>query len=433
VFELNDSLDGPSTKLVALLTCIVVGAILAAVDEALMALGEPRARAARDEDGPDAVTAARYLDSEQLIQIRLLTGRVLSLGATSVLGFEFAVGFPDIGVKLAILMSVMLFYASLVGIATTLASRRASGLALPLLRWARPLELLFALPAIPLYWASVFTDKLYPPRPEDDPERVTETVVEHMIEQGEELGSIDGQHAEMLKSVLEFADTVTREIMVPRTSMVTIEVGTPLRDVIRLTVEKGHSRYPVYRERIDQLEGILYAKDIFRCIDSGTESTAALASLIRGPVFYTTENQKISELLREMQLRRVHVAIVADEYGGTSGMVTLEDIIEEIVGEIRDEHDVGEAPVQELSPGRYVARADVSVHDLADITGLEPPQDAGTYDSVGGMLVELAGEVPKRGFKVDMGDYSLIVRAADERHVVRVEVVHRPTMSGAAE
>jgi putative hemolysin len=134
-----------------------------------------------------------------------------------------------------------------------------------------------------------------------------------------------------------------------------------------------------------------------------------------------------------MQSRRVHVAIVVDEFGGTSGMVTLEDIIEEIVGEIRDEHDTDETPVRQIGPDRYIANADVSLYDLAEITGLSLPEEARSYESLGGMLIDMAGRVPKSGDSIEVGSHEIIVRAADERRVSRVEVVKRKELPPAAE
>src|SRR5439155_17181371 len=130
-----------------------------------------------------------------------------------------------------------------------------------------------------------------------------------------------------------------------------------------------------------------------RTVQDGKALEGKLEDHIRAPVFYAAESQKISHLLRQMQARHTHLAIVADEFGGTAGMVTLEDIIEEIVGDIRDEHDPEEAPVKQIAPGRYIAKADVSVHDLAEITGLRLPDGASGYESLGGMLIDLAGRV----------------------------------------
>ena len=317
---------------------------------------------------------------------------------------------------------VALAYALAVDVSTTFASRRASRVALPLLRYTLPLQLLTIPAAWPLAWIDGLINRLFPPRPEDDPERVTEQVMEQMIEQGEELGSLGEDQAELLRSVLEFTDTVAREVMVPRTAMVAVAIDTPLRDVIQLVVDKGHSRYPVYRDRPDQIEGVLYAKDLFRLMQNGNGPEGRLTDLVRRAVLFSAESQKISHLLRRMQARRVHLAIVLDEFGGTSGIVTLEDIIEEIVGEIRDEHDTEENPVRKIGPGRYIANAQVSVYDLADITGLELPADLGDYESLGGMVMGVAGRVPKPGESVQVGAYRLIVREADDRHVTTVEV-----------
>jgi len=412
-----------------------MGALFAAVEAALDAFGEPRLRAARDSGGRMALIAARTLGNEAEVRTRLLVGRVLSLMLAVVLGYEMALEMQSLMPGVALAAFLALAYASTLGVAMKLASRRAGGVTLWLLRLWRPFELLVAVPAAPLIWAQKTVDRLFPPSPEDDPDRVTRVEVEHLIEQGQEQGSIDGDHAGLLRSVIEFGDTVAREIMVPRTSMVAIQLGTPLSDIMRLIVEKGHSRYPVYRDRIDHLEGVLYAKDLFRLWREHNLTEGKLEALIRTPVFFAAESQKISKLLRDMQSRRVHLAVVVDEYGGTAGMVTLEDIIEEIVGEIRDEHDYEEPPIRRLGAGRYVVNADLSIYDLAAVVGLQLPPDveAANYDSVGGMLADLAGRVLPVGASLTLGDHDLIVRAGDERRVQKVEIVHRSALAGAAE
>jgi putative hemolysin len=423
---LGDSTGGPSTELIGVLACIVAGGLFAAVDEALTAFGVARARAARDRDDKDGLAAARFLAEGRTIRVRLLTGRILALVGTAVLAYDLAWDL-EAGTwgRRGVVAVAALVYATTVGALTTLASRRASRVALPLLRLVRPLELLLVPFSIPLAWAGRLIDQLFPPRPEDDPQRVTDDVVEQLIERGEEQGAIAQDHAELLLSVIEFRETVAREIMVPRTSMIAIDVETPMSEVVRRIVEEGHSRYPVYRGSVDHPVGILYAKDLFRLVHEGGSFSGKLEDQIRTPVFFAAESQKISDLLRQMRSRRIHLAIVADEYGGTSGMVTLEDIIEEIVGEIRDEHDPDDAAVKQIAPGRYLAKAEVSVHDLAEITGLRLPEGSSGYESLGGMLVDLAGRVPRSGESIELGAHDLIVRASDERRVTRVEVVER--------
>ena len=403
------------------------------MDEALAAAGEPRLRAARSGSDANASVAARYLD-DALVGTQLWAGRILCLAGLGVLSYGLAgniVQWPIL--RMGFVLLAVLGYAVLAGVATTLAERRAGRVALPLLRYAQPLLWLVWPFAWPVHLANGLIDKLFPARPGEDPQNITEIDVEQMIEQGAEQGSIPAQNAELLRSVIEFGDTVVREVMVPRTSMIAIDIHTPLSEVVQLIIAQGHSRYPVYRERIDQIEGMLYAKDLFRLIRDGHEPRGRLEELIRRPVFFTAQSQKISVLLRQMQARRVHLAIVVDEFGGTSGMITLEDIVEEIVGEIRDEHDSDETPVRQIGPDRYLANADVSLYDLAEITGLSLPEETRSYESLGGMLVDLAGRVPKSGDSVEIGGHEMIVRAADERRVSRVEVVKRKQLPPAAE
>ena len=417
------------------MSCILGGAIFTAVDEAIAALGEPRLRAARSGNDANAAAAARYLNKVTFISSQLLAGRILCLMGTALTSYHMAaVASPLTLVRISLVAIAGLAYAACANVGTTVTSRRAARWALPMLRFSRPLRWLVVPFALPMQWTSLVIDKLFPPRPDEGPQHVTEVEVEHMIEQGAEHGSIPAQNAELLRSVIEFGDTVVREVMVPRTSMIAIEISTPLDEVVQLIIAQGHSRYPVYRERIDQIEGTLYAKDLFRLIRDRAEPSGRLEDLIRRPVFFTAHSQKISVLLRQMQARRVHVAIVVDEFGGTSGMVTLEDIIEEIVGEIRDEHDSDETPVRQIGPDRYLANADVSLYDLAEITGMSLPEEhTRSYESLGGMIVDLAGRVPKNGDSIEIGGHEIIVRAADERRVSRVEVVKRKELPPAAE
>jgi CBS domain containing-hemolysin-like protein len=414
-----------TTEVLGVFACIAAGAMLAAVDEALAAFGDARARAAREAGGRDGRAAARYLTDANVIHIRLLTGRIAALVGTAVLAYEVGSAFEDVWARRATVAVAALLYATTIGTSSVVAERRASRIALPLLRWVRPVELLITPFAVPLQWASSLVDRLIPANPEDNPERVTEVVVEHLIDAGEEQGAIATHDAALLKSVLEFKETLAREIMVPRTQMVALEVTMPLPEVIARIAREGHSRYPVYRGSVDHPLGTLVAKDLFKLIEQGKQPTGTLEEYLRTPVVFAAESQRISDLLRQMQVRRMHLAIVVDEYGGTAGMVTLEDVIEEIVGDIRDEHDVEEAQVKQLAPGRFLANAEASLHDVAEITGLRVPENATGYESLGGMLVDLAGRVPRSGESIGIGDHDLIVRAADERRVTRVEVVER--------
>ncbi len=390
-------------------------------------------RAARDLGGERGKLAARYLAHPRLFHTRMLAGRVISLTAAAataaLLGGRWG---GAAGGSLAT-FGVALGYGLFAETATRFASRRATGIALPLLARMRPLELLFAPFAYPLVLVSALIDRLLPPRPEDDPERVTEADVSQLIEQGEEIGSITQDHAAMLRAVLDFHDMTAREIMVPRTQMVAIEIETPIDQVLDLVIRTGHSRYPVYRERADQVVGVLYAKDFFGAQRDASGRQVTLNELVRKDVFFVAETHKIGALLKEMQSRRVHLAVVTDEFGGTAGVITLEDILEEIVGDIQDEHDREEPEVRAVGSGRYEADASVSLHHLEEVVGvLLKPRDS-EADSLGGLLVETAGRVPAPGERIELGGLVFTVMDSDARHIERVEIARFNPAHDAAE
>ena len=406
---------------------VLVGAAFSALEVAIRELGEVRLIDAAEAGGKLGRVAARVHREGPRMFARLLTGRVVAIVVGVGLTIHMASPLGRWWVTGLSIGGLALFYSACAVGLQAVARARAAKWALPMARYLYPIELLFWPVAAPLSALVGLLDRLITraePQVSDDAVRE----VEHMIEKREESGSIPEEFAELLLSVLEFKDTVAREVMVPRTQMVAIDINTPTDEVLDLIVREGHSRYPVYRERVDQVEGILYAKDLFRILREGGERRVSLARIIRRPVFFVAETHKIGQLLREMQSRRFHLAIVVDEYGGTSGIVTLEDILEEIVGEIRDEHDTEEAPIEEIAPGRWWVDASVSIYDLGEAVGAELDELEGAYDSVGGMMTELAGRVPEVGESVRVAEFELIVREADERHVTRVEV-RRPKSS----
>ncbi len=427
---MSDSLQGPSSIWLAIAVSVFFGSACAALDAALRTLGEARVRAARDSVGARASAAGRYLQSPHRVHARLLAGRVLFLacatGLAAYQGSQRAGGWG--GVVATFLVAVV--YGLVAEAATRFASRRANGVALPILARMRPLEWALEPVAFPLRLAGDAIDRLFPPRPEDDPERVTEADVSQLIEQGEEVGSITTDHAEMLRAVLDFHDMLAREIMVPRTRMVAIEIATPSDQVIDLIIASGHSRYPIYRERTDVVVGVLYAKDLFRAVrERGRD--IRLAEVVRKDVFFVAETHKIGALLKEMQARHVHLAVVTDEFGGTAGIITLEDILEEIVGDIQDEHDREEPEVRSLGSGRFEADASVSLHHFEEVVGVSLPTDDAESDSLGGLLVETAGRVPAPGERIELGGFSFTVIDSDARRIQRVEIGPSRSATGA--
>jgi putative hemolysin len=399
---------------------LVTAAIYSAANGGVASLGDGVLHAHAEGTDTEAREARRLIARGHAIRARLLVGRVMTLSLAAGCASMMPVG--GVFARLGVVVGVALFYGALAHVAATAVAQRGARGALRFLRWTRPFELVMAPVAAPLGWLGAFVERLIP-RPRESGE-VGTLALEHLIERGEEAGTFAEEHADMLRSVLEFRDTMAREVMVPRTQVEAFPIQTPLADVARRVEEIGHSRYPVYRDTIDQVEGVLYAKDLFRWLREG-KGHETLEGLIRKPALFVPETRKIDGVLREMQQRRFHLGVVVDEFGGVAGIVTLEDVIEEIVGEIDDELDEEYEPVRQSEPGRFVADASVSVYDLADYLG-EPIDDgAGDYDSLGGMMVQLAGRVPSVGEAVSAGPFDLKVLEGDDRHVERVEIVRR--------
>ncbi|MGB5813136.1 MAG: hemolysin family protein [Polyangiales bacterium] len=401
-----------------------LGALLAGVSAGLRNLGEAGLQALAESEGPNAAVADRIFKNLQAVQSRLLLGRVLSVSlAAGFVGYS-SIQSGSLGGALIGVLLVAATYAIIATVTGTVVQRRSAEATVRVWKWLRPIEWVLTPLATPLTWVSALVARFVPAVKADDPGRLTDLTVEHVIEQGEETGSIAEDHARMLRSVLEFKNTVAREIMVPRTQVVAFDIEISVDEALALVIESGHSRYPVYRSQIDRVEGVLYAKDLFQVVRNGDEvSKLELSDMIRKPVFFAAESQKIGGLLREMQRRRSHLAVVVDEFGGAAGIVTLEDIVEEIVGEIQDEYDEEAPLVFERSPGHYFVDAGISVYDLEEHLGEAICDDKSEFDSLGGLLVHLAGKVPAIGETMVTGAFRIVVLDADERHVRRVEML----------
>ncbi|HLV59902.1 MAG TPA: hemolysin family protein [Fredinandcohnia sp.] len=266
--------------------------------------------------------------------------------------------------------------------------------------------------------------------------------IEYLIEKSSAAGAIDEEQRDLLESVIEFSRVRVREIMVPRPAIVALPHDADYDQVVRVIVESGYSRIPVFEESIDQIVGILYAKKLLEEIhrnNGATKEAFRLADHL-APPFFIPETMRISHLLTEFQRRNLQLAVVVDEFGGTAGLVTLEDVVEEIVGEIRDESDREEqAPIRLLADGLIQAEGGVSIRDLEDFVeehledwDLEFPED-GDYETVGGFVTSMVGHVPKPGETLRHGDFVFTVRAADQRRVARVEIAWDPLVDRGEE
>ncbi len=255
---------------------------------------------------------------------------------------------------------------------------------------------------------------------------ITEQELRASAEVASEEGEIEDEEKELIHSIFEFGDTIVREVMVPRPDIVAIEHDRTLRDVQALVLKHGYSRVPVYREDLDDVAGIVYAKDVLKAMHQGKHD-APLSEVIR-ETHYIPETKKIAELLREMQRDKFHIALVTDEYGSVSGLVTLEDLLEELVGEIADEYDREEPELEEVSDGLYRVSGKASIDDVNDLLDVELPDEE--WDTVAGLMLELFGRIPKSGDDVDFQGLSFTAEEVQGRRIAKVLIARRPGDTG---
>ncbi len=255
----------------------------------------------------------------------------------------------------------------------------------------------------------------------------TDQEVLEMVSEGEAKGGIEEEERDMIAGVIEFADKVAREVMTPRTDMVWVEEGASLVEAARISEETGYSRLPVCVEDVDHVVGILYMKDTVPAFKPGAPETTA-GALARRPAPVVPESKKVHEVLHLMQRRRLHMAIVIDEYGGTAGLVTIEDLLEEIFGEIRDEHDVEVEPIRQVDETTSLVDARVSVDDFEDHFETKLPK--GEFDSIGGFILDRLGRLPAMGEQLSWRDLDFMVEDVSENRVKRVRVSRRSEAHG---
>jgi CBS domain containing-hemolysin-like protein len=380
--------------------CLVLLAFTSAVDAALTAISRHRLSALQEEGSPRATVVARLLADPYRFKAAILVLNAATIitatAFTLRLSDSLAVGWRVGALALLLLLIVVFSEALPKALAIGNPSRAAYLLAGPMSLLARllwPLIALISLITSPLI--RLLSGQSLPQFP-----LVTEEELRLLVNVGEEEGLIEPDEREMIEGIFSFGDTVVREVMVPRVDIVALAETASLQEALEIVIAHGHSRIPVYRETIDQIVGILYAKDLLPGLRAG-QSSLSLIGLLRPPHF-VPETMKVDALLKDLQARKVHLAIVVDEYGGTAGLATIEDLLEEIVGEIQDEYDVEEPSVQFVGEGELLADARVLLHDLNDLTGLH--LDSEESDRLGGLVFERLGRVPKVGDQVHLDD-----------------------------
>ncbi len=265
-------------------------------------------------------------------------------------------------------------------------------------------------------------------KPRDESAELTEEIYD-LMDEGQAKGLISGEVSEMVHAVLDLKETKAYEIMVPRTQVVSAPLTISLAEAIKLISDCGHTRIPIYKDRIDEILGILHAKDLLKMCSNDPASRIP-PEILRKPHFVSF-NQKASEVLRELKERKAHLAIVTDEYGGTAGIITVEDVIEEIVGEIMDEHDKDRLLMNVLDENTVSVDARLEVKKLTEHFDVPVPE--GEFESVGGLVIHLLGRIPKVNDKVSFENLEMTVQSGDSRRIGKILVSRKTSPPSLAE
>jgi len=258
---------------------------------------------------------------------------------------------------------------------------------------------------------------------------LSEEEFREVLDAGTESGALDKTEHELIKSILEFSDITVKEIMVPRPDIVAVEKDMPTDKLIRRVIDEGYSRIPVYKGTIDNVVGVVYSKDLLSLLEH--RDLIILQDILR-PVYFVPESKKISQLLRELQQRKVHLAIVVDEFGGTEGLITMEDIIEEIVGEILDEYDEVAKAAEKTTDGSAIVDAATSIADFNKQFAAALPE-ASDYETLAGFLQKTSGKLPEVNEEIKMPEFTFTILSKSARRIRQVKVTPTPKVNPAIE
>lgn len=421
--------SGDFLLLAAVFALIGMAMFLALAETSLVRMNRVRAAALAEEGRRGAERLTSLVERpERFLNPVLFLVLVCHLVAATLVGVVAERNFGPTGVAAAAVFQIVVIFVMAEAVPKTYAVQHPDRVALmtaPVV-WALvrfpPVRVVSAL----LIW---FANVLVPGKGLPKGPFVSEEELLAMADVAEEEEVIERQERRLIHSIIEFGDTVVREVMVPRPDMVTAEASDPVSEVMELFMAAGYSRIPVNGNDVDDVVGVAYAKDLMRALRDG-HGDSPVRGFLR-PARFVPETKRVAELMPEMQQEQAHIALVVDEYGGTAGLVTLEDLIEELVGEIVDEYDVEEAPAEPLPGGGARVNARMPIDEVNELLDAALPQ--GDFDTVGGLVFNLLGHVPTEGESVDYDGHRLIAEKIQGRRIGRVRIVRLPERDPAEE
>jgi putative hemolysin len=415
-------IDIVTVEIILFIICLLLSGFFSGSEVALISITRAKVRAllSQGRKGAEALDALKKSTDHILITI-LIGNNVVNVAAAS-LATAIAIGYygdAGVGIATGVVVFLMLVFGEIGP--KMYASRNTENLAL---RVSRPI-LIFSKVLYPLLWVFDHLKQRFAFGPGLTEPVITEEEIKEWIDVGEEEGTIEQEEREMLYSVLRFGDTTVREVMTPRVDVIMIEDQNSLENALALFNETGFSRIPVYHEHIDNVVGLLNVKDVFATVFR-QRTDVSIRDLAYEP-YFIPESKKIDELLKELQVKKQHMAVVLDEYGSFVGIVTVEDMLEELVGEIMDEFDEEEPEVQQIEDGVFLVDARAWVERLNEDLEINLPL-RDSYESIGGLVIDRLGHIPRRGevVKIEESNITLVVMQMRGRRIVKVKLILAP-------
>lgn len=409
-----------------LILCVFLSAFFSAAETALTSLSEGKTRQLIENKRPGSSALPLWLNWPNRVITTLLVGNTIANAAAA--SIATIIGervFGSYGAALAtgLVTILVLIFAEVSP--KTFARHNAEKIAPILMTLLYPFYWILSPLVLSLSWFASLILRITGGESSSSGPAATEEDIEFMVRLGHQEGVITRDQGEMLESVFEFRDTLVKEAMVPRTTINSIEKSATLEEVIALVKEHGHTRWPVYVDNIDNVVGVFHTKDLLTALLKNRDSIK-LSDYLR-PALFVPDMMKIGGLLKEFKHGRAHLAIVVDEYGGTAGMITLEDVIEEIVGEIRDEYDSeeDERVLHKIDENNYSADGKAGIYHIRDALGIEFPEDE-AFESLGGFLIATYGKMPPPNAEIDFGGWRFMVKNADEKRISSVLIRRIP-------
>jgi putative hemolysin len=427
----TDSFGNHLPEIAALIVLVLAAAFFSGSEAALISLSRLRARGMveRGLKGADAVL--RLLDDRNRFLTSILIGNtVVLLAADSLATLLFVqAGVPQPAIVSTATMTVLLLaFGEIIPKTVAVANNERWSLRLaPVVE--RLAWLMTPINAAFLFFTN-FVVRLFGVSPTPHGPFVTEDDIKNIVNVGAEQKVLEEQEREMIHSIIQFGDTIVREVMTPRPDMVAIDVTASARRALDLVIAEGYSKLPVYEDAIDNVIGVVHDRELLISLSNGTLAQTPIRALMRA-ITLVPESKRVSELLREMQRGKFSLAIVVDEYGGTAGLVTMEDLLEEIVGEIRDEHDEGEEEaIRIVSDNEAVVDAGTNIEDVNAKLGLHLPHE--DFETIGGLTVGLFGRLPHEGEEIESGDVRLRIERTRGRRILTLNVFKDGMANGTA-